>query len=142
MDNELLDEGFDDIEAVVNQEYEDFRAVYDHAMDDLAAIEPVGQFVPAETLGEEPGFWEQAADFFIDKFVPEVWEGLEHEVSLGASELAKSLYGHADGFVLYGPSLAPITTYDIPETQQSFDDMLNEASQRGGQEQDLGLERG
>ena len=142
MDDELLELDFDDIEPVVNQDYEDFRAVYDHAMDDLATIEPVGQFAPAETLGPEPGLWEQAADYFIDKTAPEIWDAFTHEVSLGASELAKSLYGHADGFVLYGPSLEPIQTYDLSEPQQSYDEMLRDASQRGIEDRDMGLERG
>lgn len=121
---------------------EDFDAVFGHAQADMAGIEPVGQFAPAEALGPEPGLWDRAADYFIDKMVPEIWDGITHEVSLGASELAKGLLGHADGFVLYGPSLDPIETYDIPEPpQQSFDDMLSDASQRGVMEQDRELER-
>lgn len=128
MEDELLDRDFD--------------AIFGHARDDLAGIGPPGQFAPAETLGPEPSFWDRAANFFIDKLVPEVWDAVEHEVSLGASELAKALLGHSDGFVLYGPSLDPIQTYDIPEPpQQSFDDQMAQASQVWGPEQDRDLER-
>ena len=113
----------------MDSDYEDLLAVVKHAQADLSAM--------PEIVGPvEPGFMDKAADWLIDKFVPEVWEGIEHEVSLGASELAKALLGKEDPFVLYGPSLEPIETFDL-----SYDQMLNEAMQAQAQDQDMELER-
>jgi len=57
----------------------------------------------------------------------------------GAAELAKALNHEASGYVAYGPSQAPMP---IDGPQQSYQEMLNEAAQHAGpeQEQEQGIE--
>ena len=132
-----MDEDFDAIE----RDADDILDVVDHAREDLSAIGPPGQFAPAETLGPEPGFIEQAQDFFIDKLVPEVGDMLGRQWDMGASEFAKFLYGQADGFVLYGPALEPIEPIEIESPEESFDDILREASKRSAPDREQEFER-
>lgn len=133
MEDEFVDEDFDDYETILN-----------HARGDLEAVGPeiTGQFAPAEeTLGPEPGLGEKIGDYLIDRVVPEVWDAFTHEVSLGSSELSKALMGREDPFVLYGKSLDPLDTYDVGSPQQSYDDMLRDASTVWGRGQDQEMER-
>ena len=69
----------------------------------------------------------EVGQYVTDKFIPQ-----------GASELAQALNSQADGYVPYGSAQAPL---EVEGPQMSYQDMLKDAAQRGGQEQDLGMER-
>lgn len=130
-----MDEDFDAIEMAAD----DILGIVEHAREDLSAIGIPGQFSPAETLGPEPGFLERTEDFLIDKFLPEVGNMLVREWNLGASEISKALFGESDAAVLYGPALVPIQPVEMAE--QSFDDMIRDASERSAPDREQGLER-
>jgi hypothetical protein len=115
---------------------DEFLAMLNHAREDLGAVEqPLAAWVTAEP--PQPSMWEQAADYFIDKMVPEVGDMLAQKWQEGANEIAKALYGQADGFVLYGHSTMKAT--EMPESD--FDGMLYEASLRAMPEQEQQMER-
>lgn len=130
-----MEEDFDAIEMAAD----DILGIVEHAREDLSAIGIPGQFSPAETLGPEPGFLERAEDFVIDKLLPEIGDMLGRQWDMGASEISKALFGQADGFVLYGPALEPIEPVEMAE--QSFDDVIRDASERSAPDREQGLER-
>ncbi|SRR5581483_6518769 len=115
---------------------DEFLAMLNHAREDLGAVEqPLAAWVTAEP--QEQSLWDKAADYFIDKIVPEVGDTLAQKWNEGANEIAKALYGQSDGFVLYGHQT--IKPMEMPETD--FDGMLYEASLRAMPEQENQLER-
>ena len=69
----------------------------------------------------------EVGQYVTDKFIPQ-----------GASEIAQALNSQADGYVPYGSAQTPL---EVEGPQMSYQDMLKDASQRGGQEQDMGIER-
>lgn len=123
-------EDFEEIEPL-----QDITPVVEHAQGDM--IEPIGRFAPAETLGPEPSFRDKATDFFLDKFFPEVGKMIAHEWDMGATEIAKALFGQEDGFVLYGPSLAPIKPVEMQDASQLYSQTMNEAMDRSFPQEEL-----
>jgi hypothetical protein len=125
----MMEEEFEEIEVVIDEDFDDLLAVANHAMGDLDMAHSL------EAARAEPSLWDQAADYFIDKIVPEVGDMMAQKWNEGANEIAKALYGQADGFVLYGHS-----TMKAVE-QPDFDAMLYESSLRAMPEQENQLER-
>ncbi len=114
---------------------DEFLAMLNHAREDLGAVEqPLAAWVTAEP--QQASGWDAAKDWFIDKFVPEVGDMLAQKWQEGANEIAKALYGQADGFVLYGHQ-----TLQPTESVTEFDAMLYEASLRPVAEQQHEMER-
>lgn len=129
-----MEEEFEEIEVEVGND--EFLAMLDHAREDLGAVEqPLNAWVTAEP--QEQSLWDKAADYFIDKMVPEVGDMLAQKWNEGANEIAKALYGQADGFVLYGHQ----TLQPEAPMQPDFDAMLYEASLRQVPEQGMEMER-
>jgi hypothetical protein len=113
-----------------------FLAALNHARADLGAVEqPLNVWVTAEP--PEPGFLDKAADYLMDKVVPEVGDMLAQKWNEGANEIAKALFGQSDGFVLYGHQMLEPTQ----QPEMSFDAMMYEASLRPMPEQENQLER-
>jgi hypothetical protein len=70
---------------------------------------------------------------------PEAFETLTDKViPQGASEIAQAINSQSNAYVPYGAAQRP-TEVQVPQT--SYDDMLREASQRGGPEQSREMER-
>lgn len=108
------------------------RRVVEHAQDDLSSINPQ---VAAEP---QHSWWEAAKDWFIDKFAPEVGDMLMQKAAQGAAELDQALNSQSNAYVPYGSPQQPL---EVEGPQQSYVDMLREASERAAPEQDRGLER-
>ena len=62
----------------------------------------------------------------------------EKVIPQGASELAQALNSQSNAYVPYGHAQQPL---DVEGPQQSYQDMLREASERSAPEQDRGMER-
>ena len=73
-----------------------------------------------------------------ERFKKEVGQMLDHKIAQGAAEVGQALNSQADAYVPYGVGQAPLTV-EGPAT--SYQDMLKDASQRGGQDQDRGMDR-
>jgi hypothetical protein len=74
----------------------------------------------------------------MSRFWKEVGQMLDHKMAQGAAELGQALNSQADGYVPYGAGQKPL---EVEGPAVSYQDMLRDASQRGGQEQDLGMDR-
>ena len=74
----------------------------------------------------------------MGRFWKEVGQMFDQKVAQGAAEIGQALNSQADAYVPYGAGQQPLAV-EGPAT--SYQDMLREASQRGGQEQELGIER-
>jgi hypothetical protein len=68
----------------------------------------------------------------------ETGQMLDHKIAQGAAELGQALNSQADGYVPYGAGQAPL---EVEGPATSYQDMLREASQPAGQEQDREMER-
>ena len=108
------------------------RKVIQQAQEDLRNVGPE---VAAEP---QKGWWEKAKDWFIDKFAPEVGEMLMQKTAQGASEIAQALNSDANAYVPYGHAQQPL---EVEGPAVSYQDMLREAQQRVGPEQDNVMER-
>jgi len=76
-------------------------------------------------------------DYLKERVVPEVGQMLDHKIAQGAAELGQAINSQADAYVPYGAGQAPLSV-EGPAT--SYQDMLRDASQRAGQEQEQGRE--
>jgi arginine utilization protein RocB len=68
----------------------------------------------------------------------EVGDMVVHKTAQGAAEISQALNSQSNAYVPYGVGQQPL---EVEGPQQSYQDVLREASQRGGQEQDLGMDR-
>jgi hypothetical protein len=73
-----------------------------------------------------------------DRFKKEVGQMLDHKVAQGAAELSQALNSQADAYVPYGAGQQPL---EVEGPATSYQDMLRDAAQRGGQEHEQGIER-
>ena len=62
----------------------------------------------------------------------------EKVIPQGASELAQALNSQSNAYVPYGHAQQPL---EVEGPQQSYQDLLRDASQRGGPEQEREMER-
>jgi hypothetical protein len=106
--------------------------VIQQAQEDLKSVNPA---VAAEP---QKGWWEKAKDWFIDKFVPEVWDMIEHKTAQGAAELGQALNSQANAYVPYGAGQAPL---EVEGPATSFQDQIREASQRAMSDRSNEMER-
>lgn len=74
----------------------------------------------------------------MGRFWKEVGQTFDQKIAQGAAELGQALNSQADAYVPYGAGQAPL---EVEGPATSYQDMLREASQRGGQELDQGIER-
>ena len=74
----------------------------------------------------------------MGRFWKEVGEMFDQKVAQGAAEIGQALNSQADAYVPYGAGQQPL---EVEGPATSYQDMLREASQRGGQELDQGIER-
>jgi hypothetical protein len=109
------------------------RRVIQQAQEDLKSVNPA---VAAEP--PEKGWWERAKDRFIDKFVPEVWDMIEHKTAQGAAELGQALNSQSNAYVPYGAGQAPL---EVEGPATSWQDQIREASQRAVPDQSNEMER-
>ena len=72
------------------------------------------------------------------RFVKEVGEMLDQKLAQGAAELSQALNSQSNAYTPYGAGQQPLTV-EGPAT--SYQDMLRDASERAGQEQDRGIDR-
>jgi len=94
-------------------------------MSDRGLLERIGSHL-VDRIKAIPG---EAYQTLTDKVVPQ-----------GASEIAQALNSQSNAFVPYGHAQQPL---DVEGPAQSYQDMLREASQRGGQEHghEMGMDR-
>jgi arginine utilization protein RocB len=72
------------------------------------------------------------------KAIPgETMEMLERKTSQGAAEVSHALFSQSNAYVPYGDGQKPLETEG---PQMSYQDMIREASQRGGPDQEHGQE--
>ncbi len=89
-------------------------------------------------MAEERGIAGRIWDYLKERVAPEVGQMLEHKMVQGAAELGQALNSQADGYVPYGAGQAPL---EVEGPAVSYQDMLRDASQCGGQEHDRGIDR-
>jgi hypothetical protein len=77
-------------------------------------------------------------DHFIDRVVPEVGQMLDQKIAQGAAELAQALNSQSNAYVPYGTGQKPL---EVEGPATSYQDMLREAAERQGQDQDRGIDR-
>lgn len=87
------------------------------------------------------GAWE----YMKDRVLPEIGQMAMQKTAQGAAEICQTLMGNADGhggpgYTPYGAAQAPL---EIEGPQIDYQNVLHDASQRGGQEQeqDQGIDR-
>ena len=75
----------------------------------------------------------------MGRFWKEVGQMLDQKAAQGSTEIAQALYnGQSNAFTPYGHGQDPLP---VDASATSYQDMLREASQRGGQELDQGMDR-
>ena len=76
-------------------------------------------------------------DYMKDRVAPEIGDMLVQKTAQGAAELSQALNSQSDAFVPYGVGQQQLA---VEGSQQSYQDMLREASQRGVQEHGQDME--
>jgi hypothetical protein len=113
------------------------KNVIEHAREDIGAVDdPRKAIVAAEP--PKQSFWDKVADHIIDRMAPEIGDMLKQKFAQGAAELAQAINSQSNAYVPYG---AGQQSLEVQGPQQSWAEQLREASQRGGQERDQGMER-
>ena len=80
----------------------------------------------------------KAWDYLKQRVAPEIGEMVVQKTAQGAAEISQALNSQSNAYVPYGHAQQPL---EVEGPQQSYQDMLREAAQGGGQEPDRELER-
>jgi hypothetical protein len=81
---------------------------------------------------QEKGFLGKAWDYMKERVIPEVADMVVKKTQQGAAELSQALNSQSNAYVPYGAGQQAL---QVEGPQQSYADIVREASQRGGQEQ-------
>jgi hypothetical protein len=114
------------------------RRVIEHARDDLGARQQPGNAWPGVSEPARQSLWERVKDHFIDRFVPEVGDMLMQKMAQGSAELSQFLNQGNAAYTPYGYAQRPL---EVEGPQQSYQDMLRDASRTAGQEHERGMGR-
>ncbi len=77
-------------------------------------------------------------DYLKERVGPEIGQMLEQKVAQGAAELSQALNSQSNAYVPYGVGQKPL---EVEGPATSYQDMLRDASQGAGQEQERGIDR-
>jgi hypothetical protein len=114
--------------------------VLEHARDDLGATHNAAN----GWTGYEPpkqGIGGKIVDHIMDRVLPEVGDMLMQKTAQGAAELSMALNHQSTAYQPYGYAQKPLQPHEVEGPQQSYQDMLRQASERQGPEQEKGIDR-
>jgi hypothetical protein len=103
------------------------RKVIEHAQNDLSKV---GSEVAAQPAKQT--LWDKVADHFIDRMAPEIGDMLMQKTAQGSAELSQFLNQGNAAYTPYGYAQKPL---EVEGPQQSWQQQLQDASQRAGQQQ-------
>jgi hypothetical protein len=72
------------------------------------------------------------------RFFKEVGEMLDQKIAQGAAEVGQALNSQSNAYVPYGAGQQPL---EVEGPATSYQDVLRDASQSAGKEQDRGMDR-
>lgn len=118
---------------------DDLKLVVDHAREDLKAIGPPGRFAPPETTLEDKRSWlGKVMDYVMDRMLPEIGDMVMQKTAQGAAEISHALNSQSNAYTPYGYGQQPL---EVEGPQQSFTDMVREASERQAPHREMEMER-